>query len=313
MPYNSVITRVNATALIPEEVSREIVQGVATTSLVMRLARRLPNMNRSQLRMPVLSALALAYFVDGDKGLKQTTSLEWENKYVNAEEIACIVPIPEAVLDDVDYDIWSEARPRIIEAIGQLFDLAVFNGTAAPALWPQNITAAAAAAGNNVALGTGADIYDDIMGDTGTLSTVEADGFVPNGHAGVIAVRALLRGLRDANGVPIFVRSPQEGGGYELDGSPITFANNAGMNAAASLLISGDWSQLVYSIRQDITWKILDQAVITDAAGNIVYNLPQQDMVALRAVMRLGWQVPNPINIVQATEANRYPFAVLTP
>jgi hypothetical protein len=29
--------------------------------------------------------------------------------------------------------------------------------------------------------------------------------------------------------------------------------------------------------------------------------------------MRLGWQCPNPINRMQATEGNRYPLAVLTP
>lgn len=313
MPYNSVVTRTNASALIPEEVSREIIQGVATTSLVMRLARRLPNMTRAQRRMPVLSALATAYFVSGDTGLKQTTKLEWDNKYIDAEEVACIVPIPEAVLEDVDYDIWAEARPRIIEAMGYLFDRAVLHGTSAPASWPTDIVAAATAAGNAVALGTGADIYDDIMSEDGVLATVEGDGFVPSGHVAAISMRGRLRGLRDSNGMPIFVRSVQEGGGYELDGSPITFANNAGMDATAALLVSGDFSQLVYSMRQDISWKILDQAVITDGSGNIIYNLPQQDMVALRAVMRLGWQVPNPINIVQQTEASRYPFGVLTP
>jgi len=41
--------------------------------------------------------------------------------------------------------------------------------------------------------------------------------------------------------------------------------------------------------------------------------LMQQDMLALRAVMRIGWQVPNPINRLQETEANRYPFSVLIP
>jgi hypothetical protein len=77
--------------------------------------------------------------------------------------------------------------------------------------------------------------------------------------------------------------------------------------------MSGDFDQLVYSIRQDITFKLLDQAVIQDSAGTIIFNLAQQDMVALRAVMRLGWQLPNPINRVQPTAASRYPFSFLIP
>ena len=36
-------------------------------------------------------------------------------------------------------------------------------------------------------------------------------------------------------------------------------------------------------------------------------------MIAIRAVMRLGWALPNPVNRVNATEATRYPFAILLP
>lgn len=82
----------------------------------MRMARRLPNMTRAQLRMPVLSGLITANFVTGDTGLKQTSEVAWQNKYINAAELAVIVPIPETVLDDVDYDVWGEIRPRIVEA-----------------------------------------------------------------------------------------------------------------------------------------------------------------------------------------------------
>ena len=53
------------------------------------------------------------------------------------------------------------------------------------------------------------------------------------------------------------------------------------------------------------------EGVITDNTGAIIYNLMQQDMSAIRIVFRAGWQVSNPLNYQEATEANRYPAAVL--
>jgi hypothetical protein len=52
--------------------------------------------------------------------------------------------------------------------------------------------------------------------------------------------------------------------------------------------------------------------VIQDQAGNIVYNLAQQDMVALRAVIRLGFALPNAPTMLNETDATRFPFAQLT-
>ena len=74
------------------------------------------------------------------------------------------------------------------------------------------------------------------------------------------------------------------------------------------------FSGLVYAIRQDVTYKILTEATIVDpSTKEVIYSLAQQDMVALRAVMRLGWEIPNPINYMQPTAANRCPFAVYAP
>jgi len=46
------------------------------------------------LRRPVLSVLPVAYWVDGDVGLKQTSAAAWEGVDLIAEEIVAIVPIP---------------------------------------------------------------------------------------------------------------------------------------------------------------------------------------------------------------------------
>lgn len=317
MPYNSAIDRTGAEALMPEDVQREIVQGVPEMSAIMRLGRRLPNMSRRQRRMPVLSSLITAYFVDGDTGLKQTSEAEWGSKYITAEELAVIVPIPEAVLDDTDYDIWGEIKPRMMEAFGKAFDAAVLYGTNAPADWPTDLVAGSLAASHTVDLSTqvaaGEDLYDTILGESGVLSKIEADGFNVTGYVGAMSMKSKLRALRASTGQPIFNQIIQAKTTYELDGAPIVFPTNGAIDAAASLLIAGDWNQLVWSIRQDVTYKLLTEAVIQGPDGSIIYNLAQQDMVALRAVIRLGWQVPNPINRLQPTEASRYPFAVLVP
>lgn len=60
-----------------------------------------------------------------------------------------IVP-SEAVLDDSEYDIWGEIRPRIVEALGAAFDSAVYFGTTEPASWPTGLIAQAVAASDGV-------------------------------------------------------------------------------------------------------------------------------------------------------------------
>lgn len=319
MPFNSVTNRNDADPLIPEEVSREIIKALPQQSAVLPLCKRLPNMSRKQFRMPVMNALATAYFVNGDTGLKQTTKLSWENKYIDAEEIAVIVPIPESVLDDEDYDIWGEVRPALEEAFGVVIDAAMLFGTNAPATWPNDLFTGATAAGHVVSAAAYADLFEAILGEDGAnpanpgaLMLIENDGYIATAHLAHIGMRGKLRNVRDANGNPIFVRSMQGSSTYDLDGGPVVFPRNGCMDPATAWMFSGDWSQIVYSFRQDITYKILSEAVIQDAAGNIILNLAQQDMVALRAVMRMGWQLPNPINRMNQVEATRYPFAVLT-
>ena len=126
-------------------------------------------------------------------------------------------------------------------------------------------------------------------------------------------MRAKLRGLKDTTGQPIFKTDMQSGTSYTLDGSPMNFPRNGAFDRSKALMISGDFSELCYSIRQDITFKIFDQGVIQDPdSGEILYNLMQNDMVALRAVMRLGWEIPNPINAMVPDKTKRCPFSLLT-
>lgn len=306
MPYDSLISRSDAAAMVPEEVSNAMLNNLSASSIVLELGTKIP-LARNATRFPVLSALPTAYFVSGDTGLKQTSEAAWANKYMYVEEIATIVPVPEAVLDDAGFDIWAYLQPLMEAAIVRKLDAAVIFGTSAPATWVTegNLVADAVAAGNVVARGTNNAAAGGIHGDlSDLLGTLEADGYVPNGAAGNVTLKARLRQVRATTGETIPMSFDMPDIRYALPGLWPT-----GLSAAELLI--GDWGNLVVGVRQDMTYKLLTEGVITDDAGLVVYNLPQQDMIALRLVFRAAYAVANPINYQQGVEANRYPFAVL--
>lgn len=314
------IDRTDLAGLIPEPVSREILQGAIAESAVLRMGRRLPNMTAKQQTLNVLDSLPTAYFVNGEANntdgaedaVKATTKMAWDKKIIHAEEIAVIVPIPEAALDDASYDIWGEVKPRLNEAFGKVIDAAVLFGTNKPSTWRDGIVETAGDT-SHVVTAT-ADTFADIMGESGAIALVEESGYIPNGVMGAIKAKAMLRGLVDSNGQPIFKTDMQGETRYALDGMPMYFPTNGAFDPTAALMIVGDFNQLVYAIRQDMTYKIFTEGVIQDPSdGSIVYNLMQNDMVALRATMRLGWEVANPVNAYNAGDANAFPFAVLAP
>lgn len=318
--YNNVTTRTDVAALIPEEVSESMLGKATESSAVLDLFGRI-SVGRSQLRLPILSALPVAYWVSGDTGLKQTTEIGWANKYLNVEEIAVIMPVPDNVLADVDADIWDEAQPLLAEAFGRTLDSAVFFGANAPASFPTNVVAGAVAAGNTVAAGTNAVTAGGFFGDLDDLyGKIEQDGFEVNGFVAPTSFKARLRKTRDTDGRKLD-EGRTSGDLRTLDGHPVSYAmkglfpvatSGAGAGAANGVqAIAGDWTQFVVGIRQDISMKILTEAVITDNTGAIIFNLAQQDMTAVRLTFRAGWQVANTVNNEQPTEASRYPAGVL--
>jgi HK97 family phage major capsid protein len=311
---------------MPEEVFDDFTSRMTQQSAVQQLARRAPDMSRKQTRVPVLDVLPVSYFKNAgqdysDTRRKKLTSIAWDNKYLEAEDLVTIMPVPDNVIDDMDRPIWDEALPYIIESISQKFDKAVINGTDAPNAWPDDLITASTAAGSTVTLNNGStDLYDNILGEEGLYSKIEERGFDPNGNVGAIRFKAKLRGLRDSNGQPIFKRTTDNGQNvqamtqYDIDAVPSFFPKNNAVDPAEAEMITGDWNQLIWAIRKDVTIDVFRTGVIQDPdTGDILYNLLQDDMSALRVVTRVAWQVPNPVNLTETDDNVRYPFAVLLP
>ncbi len=297
------ITRTDADALIEVQVANEIFEGVVKESKALSMFRRLPNMTSDKTKLRVLDSLPVAYFVDEttNNGRKNLTKMAWDKKFINAAELAVIVPIKENVLNDSSIDIWAEVRPRIVEAFGKKIDNAIFNGTDKPADWREGLIPSIVTAGKEVAE-TANGLYSDI---NDVMTKVEESGYNVTGLLGGVGLKGKFRMMTDKNGQPLNTT--------EIGSLKREYLDNGAWNKELSMLIAGDFNQAVYAIRQDITYKVLTEAVIQDpSSGEILYNLAQDDMVALRVVMRLGWEIPNPVNALDETET-RFPFASLKP
>ena len=296
------IDKTNVEALIDTQVANEIFEGVVRESKALSMFRRLPNMTSDKTKLRVLDSLPIAYFVDEstNNGRKNLTKMAWDKKYINAAELAVIVPIKENVLNDTEIDIWAEVKPRIVEAFGKKIDNAIFNGTDKPADWRAGLIPSIVTAGAEVTEGD--NLYSDI---NDVMTKVEESGYNVTGLLGGVGLKGKFRMLTDTTGQPIK--------GTEIDSLPKAFLDNGAWDKTKSILIAGDFSQAVYAIRQDVTYKVLTEAVIQDPSnGDILYNLAQDDMVALRVVMRLGWEIPNPVNALNET-TKRFTFANLKP
>jgi HK97 family phage major capsid protein len=224
------------------------------------------------------------------------------------------------VLDDTSYDVWGEVQPLVVEAIGRAFDAAVFFGTNAPASFPVYVQSACATAGNTITEGStqaNGGFHNDV--DL-TLAMIEADGFDASGFVAARSAKAKLRQARATTGQRLSLGDDvSQATAPDLSsylGIPVSYpmrglfpsGGGAGTNVR---LFSGDWTQYVVGVRKDITYKLLTEAVIQDNLGNIVYNLAQQDMVAMRVTFRAGWQVANIINYDNTNDTTRYPVCTL--
>lgn len=292
-------------ALMQDQIVSGIIQEATQQSVMLRRAKQV-RMTTKKAKQPVLATLPEAYWVEGDNGLKQTSDVTWKNITMTAEELAVIVPIPDAVLNDANVPLWDQVQPLIAEAIGKKLDQAAIFGVDKPESWPDAIIPAATAAGNTVKVG------ENLAVDIAQLAEkVSVDGFAVNGFASRPGISWAMRALTDKNGRPIFADALNGNGDFSVYGYPLDEVRNGSWNAKSAELLMLDWSKFVVGIRQDVTYDIFKEGVISDESGKVILNLMQQDTKALRAVFRVGFQVAVPKTRISGEQA--YPAGVLTP
>lgn len=316
--YNSLIVR--SEVAMAEDRIPEIFKLAQESSIAMSLGRKLRNARKDELKLRVASELPVVYWVDEpgktstypNSILKQTTSAAWTDVTLYLRELAAIVPIAANTLNDEDFDIIGELKQEFADAIAKEVDRVVLVAAdnAMPDDFPSSIFGGMPA-GHKIshAAFTG-DYYDELLGVDGVFSQIEQDGYEVSGLAGSLRFKGLLRGLRDGStGVPIFATSMAAGIPDTVAGVPTQFSSH--VPDATALAIAGDWSQLVWTMAQDVKFDVFDTGVIQNDAGVIQHNLMQEDKVALRVTFRFGFALPVPATYVTVSGI-QYPFAALT-
>lgn len=300
----SYVSRTDLAGLIPEEEVREVFKGVEAQSAAMKLLYRLPNLSTKVSKLKVLDSLPVIYWQGADTARKQLTTQAWKNKFLTAEELAVIIPISKLALDDADYDIWGEIKPKVQEAISGKIDEAIFiGGSGVPSSFPKGLLEQAQEKGLVVAEDGTKKFYQLV---SEALGLIEDLGYDASAIIGGPSLKKSFRDMTDTTGQLIT--------GSEIGSLAREVVKNGSWDKSKASFMVGDFKQFVYAIRQELEAKLFEDGVIQDpSTGAILYNLLQDDMAAVRFTFRMGWQAPNPINALAGDETLRLPLAVVVP
>ncbi|BDR67209.1 major capsid protein [Clostridium tetani] len=268
---------------VPVEQANGIMKDVARGSSILRLSK-VESMKSDKKKFSIMTDGPGAYWV-GETERIQTSKAEWIFPEMEAKKLAVIIPVTKEKMNDTTMNVFGEMRPAIAEAFYKAIDSACLFGTNSP--FTKNIFGVADGVGNKIALETnGVGKLDLDISDV--MALVEADGLDVNGFAGHYGLKNSLRKLRDANGNALFVPGV---GQNELYSNPIEFVRNGGWDKKKAELIAGNWMYSLVGMRAGIEYEILKEATLQSVTvgDNKPLSLAENDMVAIKATMRLGF------------------------
>lgn len=269
------------TGFVPTPQATDIIKDTVRGSSILRMAKT-EKMTSDKKKFNVLTDGAGAYWVGEGERIK-TSGSKWIHPTIEAKKLAVIIPVTKEKLEDTTINVFSELKSQIAEAFYTAIDSACLFGTNSPF-----VTNVYKAISDNEMIVTDNKNIDIAVSDA--MALVEENGYDPNGYIGRIGVKNQLRKLRDTNGAPAYVNGTS---GSELYAQPIEFVRNGAWDNAKCDLITGAWKYAIVGIRDGIGYEILREATLQgtlDEDGKPL-SLAEQDMVAIKATMRLGFLV----------------------
>ena len=271
---------------VPKEQAAEIIKKVARGSSVMRLSK-LENMTSETKKFPVMTSGAGAYWIGEGERIK-TSGVTWIFPEVKAKKLAVIIPVTKEKLEDTTIDVFTELQDSIAEAFYQAFDKAAIFGKDSP--FATSILGSIDSVGAEVVDNSSVNLD---LSASDVMAKVEDAGYEVDGWAASIGLKNRLRKLRDSSGAPIYIDGTDQ---TELYNQPIEFVRNGAWDKEKALAIAGEWKYSIVGVRDGISYEILKEATLqgTLAADGKPLSLAEQDMVAIKATMRIGYLCVKP-------------------
>lgn len=270
---------------VPVEQATEIMKDVARGSSLLRLSK-VTEMTSDTKKIPVMVEGPGAYWVGEGERIK-TSKAGWIYPELKVKKLAVIVPTTKEKLNDTTIAVFEELKEPIGEAFYQAIDAAGFFGTNSP--FSSNIMKSVEKCGHKIEIDTnGTGKLDLDVSDA--MATVEDAGYDVNGFAAKIGIKNSLRKLRDANGNQLFADGVN---GKEFYSLPIEFSRNGAWDKTKAELIGADWDKSLVGIRAELEYEILKEATLQDTlwTDGKPLSLAEQDMIAIKATMRLAYLV----------------------
>jgi HK97 family phage major capsid protein len=257
--------------------------------------------------MTVPGEIARAYWVraaqegqPNDLGLKKLTRFGLRDLDFVVEEIAALIVIPNAYVDDAEINLWNYARSELTAAFARKLDQSFLWGIDRPATMGDSVWEVADAAGQVVPSTDLTDGMLQLLASIPGINGIASEGTFPF---------AVASQNRDA-----LWFDPRGPAGINLFGIRSVAALEGAWDDSKASALVGNWNNAMLGIRQDLTFDMFSEGVITDESGAIVVNLMQQDARAMRAVMRVAWAIrPGRKLDLDGNITDRAPFGALEP
>lgn len=222
-------------------------------------------------------------------GVKSKQETSYEQFTLTHLEYTGIVPVSDTLLEDSAIDLWSDLTNRFARANAIRQDQLVFteNDTDDDVYGILNATGTARVSVSSLTEDvTIADALNEMMYEVPTPSMSNGRFYL---HRSLLG---LIQRLKDSSNRYIWQPGIDGGASGTIWGMPYSLTEVLPsineIEDGDPFLIFGDLRNTILSVRVPMQTQFFNTGVITDASGNVLLNLMQQDAQAIRARVRMN-------------------------